>query len=241
MYEKLRGVVLGTIKYSDKHNIVHIYTDVHGRMAFAVPLGNTHGSRRRNALLMPLSLVEMEGRVMPGRELATMRDLRSLQPLIDIHTDPVKNAVALFMGELLSHCIVEQERNETLFSFIEHSVLTLETQQRGVANFHICFLYRLGEHLGIQPDIETYQPGAWFDMDGGVFSLHPAGVQHLMRPDEAAVIKLISRMSYSNLHLFRFNREQRNQVLDTILAYLRLHNSTLGTLRSPDVLKQLFV
>ena len=27
-----------TIKYSDRHNIVHIYTDKHGRMAFAVPV-----------------------------------------------------------------------------------------------------------------------------------------------------------------------------------------------------------
>ena len=241
MYETLQGVVLGTIKYSDKHNIVHIYTDRHGRMAFAVPLGSTRGARLRSALLMPLSVVEFEARLLPGRELATLRDLRLLQPLASLHASPEKSAVAMFMGEVLAHAIQEQEQNVPLFQFLKHSVLTLEGLMRGVANFHICFLYRLGEHLGIQPDIGTYQPGAWFDMAGGVFTMHPAGAPHLMRPDEAAVIRLIARMNYANLHLFRFNREQRNQVLDTILTYFRLHNSTLGTLRSPEVLKQLFV
>ncbi len=241
MYEKLRGVVLHTIRYSDKHNIVHIFTDAHGRMAFAVPQGRTRGSRQRNAMLMPLSLVEMEARLASGRELASMHDLRLVRPLTGIYGNPAKSAVAMFMGEVLSHCIQEQERNQPLFQFIEQSVDTLNQLQRGVANFHICFLYRLGEFLGIQPDMDTYTPGAWFDMAGGVFTSHPAAVPHLMRPEEAAVIRVMSRMTYDNIHVFRFNREQRNQVLDTILAYYRLHNSTLGTLQSPDVLKQLFV
>lgn len=241
MYEKLTGVVLSTVKYSDRHNIVHIFTDGCGRMAFAVPAGGSRGARQRNALLMPLSLVELEARVLPGHELATVRDLRPIVLLTHTRCNPAKSAVAMFMSEVLTHCIQEQERNTALFSFLLQSVTTLESLGRGVANFHICFLYGLGAHLGIQPDIGTYRPGYWFDMDGGTFMPHPGGSLHMMRPEEAAVIKLLSRMTYDNLHAFRFNREQRNQVLDTILAYYRLHNSTLGTLRSPEVLKQLFV
>ena len=48
-------------------------------------------------------------------------------------------------------------------------------------------------------------------------------------------------MTFAGLNHFRFNRDERNRVLDTIIAYYRLHNSTIGTLRSPEVLKQLFV
>lgn len=67
MYEKLKGIVLNTIRYSDKHNIVHIYTDGRGLMSFAVPLGKTYAARMRNALLMPLSLVDLEAGV--GRDV----------------------------------------------------------------------------------------------------------------------------------------------------------------------------
>ena len=241
MYEKLRGIVLWTIKYSDKHNIVHIYTDGRGRMAFAVPQGNTRGARMRNAMLMPLSLVSLEARISAGRELASLHDLQRTYPLMSLYSDPAKSAVAMFMGEVLSHVIVEQESNRALYRYIEATVMALEELDRGTANFHICFLYHLGAHLGIQPDVGTYSPGAWFDMDGGVFAPAPSGGSHWMRPAEAEALHLISRMTFRNLHLFRFSREQRNQVLDTMLDYYRLHNSTLGTLRSPDVLKQLFI
>ena len=241
MYEKLKGVVLNTIRYSDKHNIVHIYTDERGLMSFAVPQGKTQAARMRNAMLMPLSLVEMEAALRPGRDVATMRDLRRAFPLTTIYSDPVKNAIAMFISELLTHVIQEPEGNEPLFRYIEQSVQLLEQMTSHVANFHICFLYHLGGHLGIQPNVESYRQGHWFDMTDGVFV--PAtvqGHQHLP-PQEAQVIHLLSRMTFANMGAFRFNREERNRVLDVIINYYRLHNAAIGTLRSPDILKQLFV
>ena len=119
--------------------------------------------------------------------------------------------------------------------------MILESATRGVANFHICFTYHLGILLGIQPDTGTWHEGWWFDMTDGVFRPGPSGGGHWLRPDEARVIWLLSRMTFANMHLFRFDRTQRHRVLDVMLAYYRLHNSTLGTLRSPEVLKQLFV
>ena len=241
MYEKLRGIVLNTIRYSDKHNIVHIYTDERGLMSFAVPQGKTQAARMRNAMLMPLSLVEMEAALRPGRDVATMRDLRRAFPLTTIYSDPVKNAIAMFISELLTHVIQEPEGNEPLFRYIEQSVQLLEQMTSHVANFHICFLYHLGGHLGIQPNVESYRQGHWFDMTDGVFV--PAtvqGHQHLP-PQEAQVIHLLSRMTFANMGAFRFNREERNRVLDVIINYYRLHNAAIGTLRSPDILKQLFV
>ena len=78
-------------------------------------------------------------------------------------------------------------------------------------------------------------------MTDGVFA--PAtvpGHQHLP-PQEAQVIHLLSRMTFANMGVFRFNREERNRMLDVIISYYRLHNAAIGTLRSPDILKQLFV
>lgn len=241
MYEKLKGVVLNTVRYSDKHNIVHIYTDGRGLMSFAVPLGKTNAARMRNAMLMPLSLVELEAGVRPGRDLSMLREVRRSYPLATVYSDPVKNAIALFISELLAHVIQEPEGNDPLFRYIEQAVRLLEQMPGQVANFHICFLYHLGAHLGIQPNLESYHKGYWFDMTEGIFV--PAAVRgHMhLKPDEAQVIHLLSRMTFSNMGVFRFSREQRNRVLDLIISYYRLHNAAIGTLRSPDILKQLFV
>lgn len=239
-YDTLNGIVLNTVKCNDRTSIVHVYTDMNGLMAFAVPQGATRGARMRNSMLMPLSIIQLEARLKPGRELATMHDVRRIEPLMTIYCDPIKNAIALFMCEVLTHVIQEQERNHALYTYIYSCVNLLEHSQRGIANFHICFLFHLGALLGIEPDISSHRPGYWFDLDEGVFTPSMSGRRHL-RPEQASIIVLLSRMRFDNLHLFKFNREQRNQVLDIILEYYRLHNSTLGTLRSPVILQQLFV
>ena len=241
MYEKLRGVVLNTIRYSDKHNIVHIYTDGRGLMSFAVPLGKTPVARMRNSMLMPLSLIEMEAAVRAGRDLALMRDLRRSYSLSTIYSDPSKNAIAMFVSELLAHVIQEPEGNLPLFRYIEQSVRLLEQMPGQVANFHICFLYHLGAHLGIQPNLDSYREGYWFDMTDGVFVSAVVQGHHHLPPQEAQVIHLLSRMTFANMTVFRFTRDERNRMLDVIINYYRLHNAAIGTLRSPEILKQLFV
>ena len=114
MIEKLQGVVLRTIKYNDKNAIVRVYTDMHGVMAFLLPQGSGKVARQRRALFQPLSLVEIVADIRQGRDLYSIKEARCLHPLHSLHADPVKNAVALFVTELLSAVIVEQERNPAL-------------------------------------------------------------------------------------------------------------------------------
>ena len=210
-------------------------------MSFAVPQGKTHAARMRNAMLMPLSLVDIESGCRSGRELSLLREVRRNYPLATIYSDPVKSAIALFISELLAHVIQEPEGNGPLFRYIEQSVQLLEQLSAQFANFHICFLYHLGAHLGIQPNIESYHSGYWFDMSDGVFVPSAIRGHALLPPQQAQVIHLLSRMTFGNMGVFRFSRDERNQVLDVIISYYRLHNAAIGTLRSPDILKQLFV
>lgn len=241
MYEKLNGIVLYVLRYSDKNSIAHILTNKRGRMAFMLPQGNTKNARMRNAIFMPLSTIEFEAKIMPGRDLHTFRDARPLTTLSSIYSEPSKNAIAMFISELLSRSIQESEENHPLFNFIATSIQLLDTLESGIANFHIWFLYNLGAFLGIQPDIETYREGYWFDMVNGTFSRECPTHQHRLSPKDAPAIVLLSRMTSRNLHHFRFSRTQRGEILDIALAYYRLHNSMVGNLRSPEILKQLFI
>lgn len=241
MLEKLNGIVLHVLRYSDKNSIVHVLTDRCGRMSFLLPQGATKGARMRNAMFMPLSIIEFEAKILPGRDLHTFKDARSLCPLAELYSDPSKNAIAMFISELLTRSIQESEENIPLFRFIQASIELLNNMETGIANFHIWFLYNLGAFLGIQPDIDTYEEGHWFDMVNGVFTRERPLHTHSLTPKDAPAILLLSRMTAQNLHLFRFNRAQRGEILDIALAYYRLHNSMIGTLRSPEILKQLFV
>lgn len=237
---RMQGVVLRSVKYNDKNSIVRVYTDSHGMLAFLLPQSNGRTARQRRALFQPLSLVEIVADIKPGRDIHSVREVRCLEPLPNLHTDPVKNAIALFVTELLSHVIVEQERNAPLFSFLTGAVRLLDRVNEGTANFHICFLYNLGVFIGIEPDRSTYSPGCVFDMEGGVFSRSIPTHRHFVDSADAEAVYRLTRITFANMHLFRFNREQRNRLLELTLEYYRLHNSAIGELHSPAILADLF-
>lgn len=241
MQKKVRAVVLGVMKYSEKNSIAQVLTDSCGRLALLLPQAATRGARLRAACFMPLSLVEMQVDLRPGRELSRFSQVSLTTPLVRIHSDPVRGAIALFVAEFLAHTVRADEHGPALWQYVEQSVILLENARRGVANFHICFLYHIGPLLGIQPDISSYHDGWWFDLDGGVFTpTRPQGANRL-DPGQAAALHRISHITFDNMHLFRFTREQRGEVLALMLNYFRLHYSTIGSMRSPEVLSQLFV
>ena len=48
------------------------------------------------------------------------------------------------------------------------------------------------------------------------------------------------RMSASNMHLFRFSRVQRNNVIEVLLRFYTLHIPDFHALKSWDVLREVF-
>jgi DNA repair protein RecO (recombination protein O) len=46
-------------------------------------------------------------------------------------------------------------------------------------------------------------------------------------------------LDYDTMYLFDVNRQQRNEVLDHIIKYYKLHLAEFGDLRSLDVLREL--
>ena len=236
----MRGIVLHVLKYSDKNSIAHIFTDARGRMSFLIPQGNTRAARMRNAMFMPLSILEFEAHTTPGRDLASLKDAKPFVQLCRLYADPVKSSIAMFVSELLTRSIQESEKNLQLWQYLLYSVKMLDSMGEGTANFHICFLYNLGAFIGIQPDTGSYRDRYWFDMVNGVFTPTRPTHNHVLNPDEAKALFTISRMNFSNLHHFKFSHQQRNAILDTALQYFRLHNSTVGTMRSPEILRRIF-
>ena len=58
---------------------------------------------------------------------------------------------------------------------------------------------------------------------------------------EASYIRLLMRMDFATMHLFRMSRTERNRVLEILLTYYRLHLPDFPELRSTAVLHTLFL
>ena len=240
MKQTLHIITLRTIKYSDRKNILTAYTLENGRMAFAVSAGAGASASRMRALLMPLSVLECEAQVQPGREIHPLLQASPMTPLHGIHTHPIKASVALFIAEILSIMLREYPADAYLWQYISYSIKTLaELPTERIANFHICFLFGLAKMIGIAPDTTEYKEGMIFDMGNGMFRLSaPLNSRHVTAKDSAAVA-ILSRISYRTMHLWRMSREERQTLLDGILEYISIHYVSLSNLKSLDVVRSL--
>jgi DNA repair protein RecO (recombination protein O) len=62
----------------------------------------------------------------------------------------------------------------------------------------------------------------------------------ILRPAEAQMIRLLMRMDFPTMHLFRFSRQDRNRITDVLLQYYKLHLPDFPEMKSLAVLQQLW-
>lgn len=234
-----KAIVLRTVKYSDKASAVTVFTSDYGRIGLvAYGISGRKGSGKA-ALLQPLSLVELTMSYHPGKELQQLKELRSETNLAGISAHPLKNAIALFIAELLSKTLRQQEGEQDLFDFLHHALEWLNESQEGIANFHIIFMYKLTRFLGFEPNTE-FRDARWFDLMNGCYSVNRPLHVHFVQPELMSCFTAMSDCNFATLQHLRLSREQRNGLLNTLLEYYKLHLPEFHTLQSTAILRELF-
>lgn len=242
MLTKTEALVLRCIKYGDSRMIVDMFTREAGRMSFAVSFSrSSRASALRRQVFRPLSLLDVECDIVPRRQLHKLRSARLSCPLAALSADPYKLSISLFVTEFLCHALRGEQQNVPLFDYIADSIQWLDGSVSGVSNFHLVFLMRLSRFLGFYPNLDGYRPGDCFDLRSGCFcSLRPLHSDVLL-PEEAARIRLMMRMNFPTMHLFRMSRDERNRLVEIVVRYYRIHIPSFPELRSLAVLRELFV
>lgn len=234
----LHLIALKTTKYSDTQTILTAFSREHGRVSLSLPAGAGKAAARMRALTMPLSVVECVSERRAGREIMPLRQAAQSVPLATLHSDPVKQMMAMFLAEVLSVVLQGGAPDSAMYDFLEASVAFLDmADARQTANFHICFLYHLGRRLGIEPDVSTYAAGSLLDLRDGTWRMSAPLHRSFLNPEDSAVAFRLARMTFANMDRFRFNRMERNAILDNMLEYFSLHYVSMRHLRSLDILR----
>lgn len=240
MTETVMGLVTDVVRHSDRHNVVTLYTPTRGRLSCLSSAGTGRTARLRAARLQPLTIVEAEIRFRPGRDLQTLGRLAVAEAWSGLRLSPVKAAMALFIQDFLRRFLRDSPPDPSLWAYITSSLRFFSAQREGIANFHICFIVGLLGPAGIMPDFEEAEEGAYFDMRAGRFTILPPAHSDAVAPAEAGFLPILARINAANMHRFRFSAAQRRQLLSGLLRYYAIHLPGLASLRSPDVLADVF-
>ena len=240
MQVKTTGIILHQVKYTDSSSIVIIYTREFGRISYMVRGANKKRSTCRAALLQPLSVVEIEADHNAKKALQSIREMRIAVPFYDIPFNPVKNALALFMAEVLHKTLRHTENDESLYDFIEESVCELDKCKMGLGNFHLIFMVQLSHHLGFAPSTENAEQAICFDLLNGTFEKQFPQHVHFLLPELTDFFRMLLTLDFDCSDSLRLNHRQRSELLNSLVEYYRLHLTDFHSITSISVLHKLW-
>jgi len=240
MQHKTRGIVLHTMPYSDRFAIVRMFTEEFGPVSYLVPQSKSRTSKTPRSLFFPLAILDIEVVHHNLRDIHQLKEARLSLSLPSLYTHPVKNTICIFIAEFISKVIRDIQPDKLLFNFLVQSLKILELTDKGYANFHLVFAIRLTRFLGFYPDSGSYETGAFFDMQNGVFTHKMPLHNHFLYREESHGLSLLLRMNYENMHRFRLSGSQRTIIINKAVEYYRLHLAYFPELKSLEVLSEVF-
>ena len=237
MDDTIQGIVLQSIRYGDTSLIVKVFTRSLGLRSYMVKGAFNRNSKSRAALFQNLHLINYVEAGKPNKSsLGYMKDVQLATVYQSIPFVMNKSAILMYVSELLSKTITEQEQNEPLYDFIERSMLWLDLVHQDYANFPIFFTLELTRHLGFYPKA-NHESGYCFDMMEGSFShdypLHP----YYFDAEDAQLLSQLLNAGIDETCRIPLHVSQRRSLLDGLIVFMRLHAPVMNDFHSHEVLK----
>ncbi len=239
---KTKGIVLRTVKYGETSLIVTMLTELFGIQSYIVNGVRTASKKGggKAHFFQPSVLLEMVVYHNELKQLNRIKEYRCAVIYGHILSDIRKNAVALFMTELLTRCLKQPEENEDLFHFAEDSFLTLDKCNDAVmANFPLFFAVHLSYFFGFRINNNYSENNCFLDLQEGNFVAVVPEHPHFLE-DRYALIssQLLKVQQPAELETIRLNHDFRRQLLQAYETYYALHISDFGVLKSLPVVRE---
>ena len=238
MLVSTKAIVISKLRYKDDDLIVKCYTEKFGIKSYL--LKNALKSKKgkfKPAYFQLLTLLDIQADHKDNRSLNYLRDLKLQHNYISLHTNVIKSAIVMFLSEILSDILKEEEENQPLYHFLETSLIWFDENETNV-NFHLMFLIELTKYLGFYPD-SSMQKAMFFNLEGGKFQQKQTN-NYCISGDNLKFLKQLLGIKFDVDKILDINSNQKREFLDMILLYFKLHLHGFKTPKSVTVLNQVF-
>lgn len=244
MIVETKAIVLTSIKYGDADLIVKCYTEYGLKTYLIKRIFKLKNKRPSNtpkkiniAYFQPLTLLDLTANHNNKGNLNSIREVGVLYLYQSIATDILKQSVALFLAEIFSYTLKEEEKNEALFRYIKTSLIWFDNHSQ-TANFHLLFLLNLSKYLGFYPEVKDINHH-YFDLSEGVFTNNKPLTDYVTG-EKLILYKSLFGINFDAIERLKLNAKTRIILLEILLSYYKLHVPSFKTPRSLNVLKEVF-
>ncbi|MER3464851.1 MAG: DNA repair protein RecO [Chitinophagaceae bacterium] len=243
LVHKTKGIVLRSVKYGETSLVVTIFTELFGVQSYlvnGVRQVSKKGSAKANHF-QPVSILDLVVYKNDFKGLQRIKEFRWGRLYQHIFSDIWKNAVALFMIELLNKALKEPENNPDLFYFTEDALLHLdEASPMVAANLPLFFALHLAVFFGFRINDEYSEEKHYVDLEEGNFveqqPVHPNFLEGKEAEVVSHILKVLQPQDLAELHL---NGDFRRRLLHWLEVYYALHIPDFGTMKTLPVLREI--
>ncbi len=232
------AIVLTSLKYGDTSLIVKAFTAIDGLKTYLLKgVLTSKKGKLKTAYFQPLMQLELIANHKNKGTLESIREVKVRYHYQTMHADISKNAMTLFLAEMLSNSIHEEERNESLFEFLEAALQWFDSHEE-ISNFHIYFLLRLTKYFGFYPDT-NFMDASCFDLLEGGFTNTPS-LNPILTDENLSFFKSFLGINFDEVQSVKMNKTNRQELLKSLVLYYELHLQGFRKPKSLAVLNEVF-
>jgi DNA repair protein RecO (recombination protein O) len=233
-----KAIVLSSLKYSDSSLIVKCYTEEEGVKSYIIRgILKAKKGKIKVGYFQPLTQLQIAASHNNKGNLNTLKEVQVSYPFKTIYKDIVKQSVVLFLSEILSHSILEEEKNKDLFKYLETAFVWLDVHNK-ISNFHLLFLFNLTRFLGFYPDLSENEM-LGFDLQEGSFSNNILA-KNVISGNNFYQFKKLLGINFDSIEKVSFSKQERQTVLKIIIRYFELHLDGFKNPKSLQILEAVF-
>lgn len=230
-----QAIVLSKINFGEADLIVKTYTKEFGICSFLLKgIRKSKSKKFRPSYFQVLTILDLNFNYRENRNLQFITEAKPTEVLNQLYMDFGKTSMLYFIAEILSQAIIEESKDEGLFSFLKDQILQLEKEEN-YQNFHLNFMLQLSKFLGFYPDF-SLDEFPYFNLVEGKFQLKPTS-NYCFSGDNVSLLKSLHQESYTQI---RLNKEKRNAFIDFLILYYEVHLQGFKKPKSLEVLRGLF-
>jgi DNA repair protein RecO (recombination protein O) len=194
----------------------------------------------KKSLFQPLNLINISTQIknQSNQKLNFIREGSLNVHFKEIPLRIKKNAIALFISEVISRVIYEEGNpNIALYSFLENSIMRLEKDEFSPV-FHLKFLTLLSDQLGFYPNLMC-QEKEFFDIESGCFCEN-SNSKYAVGGETVGAFKELLGINFDDIVQIKISNTLRIKVLDFLIDYFNIHLPRFGKIKSIAVLHEIF-
>ncbi len=233
MKYKSRAITLTYIKQGESSIISKIFTEKHGLQSFIVKGVRSKKAKKKLGLFQPLQLVDINAILIPKKRLQYLAEITIVESVATDKINMYKTFLAIFIAEISSVVLQENEQNLGLFKFVWESKQKLYNSNTVDENFALLFMINLSKFLGFSPSTENIN-AQFFNLETGEFSGKAFNLNIYLTEEKTTILKHLLLGEKINIP-----QELKSELLKDIIQYFRLHHYNLSNITSHLIIESL--